>query len=378
MTARTATGAVRIRVLPLDAIDRVAVAWRQVEALCPQVPLMVSWDWTRTWLRHYGSAVDARFVIAERYGRPRAVALLCRSSPRYGPVRVPTLHLGTAGEPSGASVCVEYNDLLCVPGDRETIVRALAATIAADRWWHELRIDGADDATLGAQLAARTRDVRVRQDVRPSWYYDLGRPAPDADIASALESGPRRRVRAGLRAFAARGPLAVDWPTDPAEATSILAELVERHQRRWQDAGEPGAFASERFVGFHREIVRDGVATGAAAVLRARCGDETIGCLYLLRDGDRALFYQSGLATFDDNRLRPGVVAHALAMQACRERGFVAYDFLAGDARYKRELSTDRIDLTWTQGQRPRLRLRSLDVARQVRNRTRPRTSVGR
>ncbi len=373
MSVATATDEVRIRLLPPDAIDRVAELWRQTEARCPRVPLAASWTWTATWLQHYGDTVRTRFAIVERGGDPCAVALLGRSTLRPGHVPVRALHLGTAGEPAADSVCVEYNDLLCVPGTRETGLRALTTAIAADREWDELRIDGTSDDALGDELARSTPRSRVVRSPHPSWYFDLTRPDADADLASALPSGPRRRLRSSLRAFAARGPLTVEWPTERAHARRILDELVDRHQRRWREAGEPGSFSSRRFLGFHREFLRGGVSDGTAAAVRVRCGDETIGCLYLLCDGDRALFYQSGLATFTDNRLRPGLVAHALAMQACRERGFVAYDFLAGDARYKRDLATDRTDLVWTRVQRPRLRLQGLAVARQLRDRARPR-----
>lgn len=377
--SRTATvdDAVRIRLRAIDEIDAVADAWLGVEAACPHVPLAVSWSWTATWLRHYGEVVRPRFVVAERGGVPCAVALLVRSVERPARVPVRTLHLGTSGEPAVDNVCVEYNDLLCVPSARDAVLRELGTTFAADSRWDELRIDGTAGDALGAGLAQALPGTRRLADPQPSRYFDLTRPEPGMDIASALPSGPRRRLRASLRAFEALAPMRVEWPDDPSDAELLLDELVELHQRRWQDAGSPGSFASLRFRAFHRDLVRHGVADGTAAVVRVRCGLRTVGVLYLLRDGDRALFYQSGLAPFDDNRLRPGLVAHALTMQACRERGFTAYDFLAGDARYKRDLATDSQDLTWTRVQRPRLRLRGLDVARRLRNgRARPGTAT--
>lgn len=363
----------RVRLLPADALEQAAAAWRATEQRCPHVPLAASWGWTGTWLRHYGDTVRARFVVIERDGAPCAVALLTRATRRTAGVPVRTLHLGTAGEPAADNVCVEYNDLLCVPGARDAALRALTRVIAADRGWDELRIDGTTDDALGARVAEATAGGRLLRRPEPSRYYDLTRPDAADDLASALPSGPRRRLRASLRAFAVRGALRVEWPEAPADALRILDELADRHQQRWQEAGEPGSFASDRFRAFHRQIVADGVAAGTAAVVRVRSGDDTVGCLYLLRDGDRALFYQSGLARFADNRLRPGLVAHALTMQACRERGFTAYDFLAGDARYKRDLATDHADLVWTRTQRPRLRLRGLAAARDLRDRTRPR-----
>jgi hypothetical protein len=82
----------------------------------------------------------------------------------------------------------------------------------------------------------------------------------------------------------------------------------------------------------------------------------TVGCLYGLLDGDALLFYQGGLARFEDNRLRSGLAAHATFMRACADRGIRRYDFLAGPARYKNDLATERRELVWGALVRRRLR----------------------
>ena len=78
----------------------------------------------------------------------------------------------------------------------------------------------------------------------------------------------------------------------------------------------------------------------------------------------RFLFYQSGLATFRDNRCRPGLAAHGLCMQACLERGLEEYDFLEGESRYKRGLSNTERELVWGSGRRGVGRWLLLDARR--------------
>jgi CelD/BcsL family acetyltransferase involved in cellulose biosynthesis len=73
------------------------------------------------------------------------------------------------------------------------------------------------------------------------------------------------------------------------------------------------------------------------------------------------LFYQSGLARFEDRTITPGFVAFCLCMQACYERGFSEYDFLAGDSRYKRDLATGARQLVWATATRPAVRWRAMD-----------------
>ncbi|MGX6449976.1 GNAT family N-acetyltransferase, partial [Patulibacter sp. S7RM1-6] len=273
--------------------------------------------------------------------------------------------VGTGGEARGEELCPEANLAAALPGRDGAVLLALAAHLERERDWDELRIEGARREDV-APLLDRWPTDRIVVKERPSYQYDLGALAPDADVPSALPGGPRRRARASLRALAARGELAVDWATDRDEAAAYLEELVALHQRAWTAVGEPGLFGGTAFAAFHRRLAPELVAAGRATLVRVRCGDETIGVLYGFRDGDRLLAYQSGLRRFDDNRLRPGIVSHLLAMEAARERGIAVYDHLAGEARYKRELSTATTPSRSWALRRPRARLAAYDLAREL------------
>ncbi|MBF6619475.1 MAG: GNAT family N-acetyltransferase [Patulibacter sp.] len=363
-----------VRVLDETEREAAAAAWAAVAARAGAGPLMASWTWIDRWLAHYGAVVPHRFVVVDGRGGPDGVALLTVARRRRGPFTIRQLHVGTSAEPPGEETCAEHVRVLAVPDREEHVHRALAAVVRADRGWDELVVEASTDPAVAQAVARATWRGRLRVDAQPSRHHDLRTAAADADLASVLASGPRRRLRASLRAFEARGALTIDWPEDAAGALAILDELVVLHQRRWTAAGESGSFASTRFLGFHRDLVAHLVPTGQAAVVRVRCGSETVACVYGLIDGDTLLFYQSGVADYDDNRLRPGLVAHAVFMDACRSRGLERYDFLAGDYRYKRELATGETTLHSCVVQRPRLRLRALEVARDVRDRHRARS----
>jgi CelD/BcsL family acetyltransferase involved in cellulose biosynthesis len=163
-------------------------------------------------------------------------------------------------------------------------------------------------------------------------------------VLDLLAAGPRQRIRRSGRAF---GALETEWARSAEHGLDILEELIMLHQQRWSAAGERGAFASRRFADFHRELVARGVPEGRALLFRIRASGRTVGCLYGLLERQRVLFYQSGFSSVSDNRLKPGLTAHAVCMQACYEAGFHEYDYLAGDSRYKRELSTGERELTW-------------------------------
>jgi hypothetical protein len=331
------------RVLQACARDEAAAAWLAAEEGIPDRPLACSWRWTVAWLEQYADAVPHRFVIGEREGRPVAAALLTRAAGgNGGRARIRRLHVGTAGEPSGEGIYVERNGLLAHVADRPLLARAIVDAANEQRGWDELLVDGFVPEHAAAVAAV---EPRMRLRVEPSPCCDLGPVIRgEAQVPDLLGSGPRSHVRQTLRTF---GSLELEWPEDRRQARRVFDELVELHERHWQRKSIAGAFASRRALGFHHRLIADEHAAEMVALVRVRSDRGTVGCLYGLLDGDSLLFYQGGLTHFEDNRLRSGLAAHVTFMRACADRGIRRYDFLAGPARYKDELTTEQRDLVW-------------------------------
>jgi hypothetical protein len=348
--------AVRVRMIPSDQRDEAARLWRSIEEEIDFVPLACSSDWTLTWLRHYGDAVHHRFAVAEAGGRVRAVVLITEEERTRGPFRLRKLHLGTAGEPRGEGVYVERNGVLANPGDREQVASALLEALSRDRSWDELELDGFRpehaEAFLGAEPSLVAHDA-----TSPCLDLRNGSGGVDALLA-LLRPKTRKRMRSNLRAI---GSVESEWAESPAQALDIFEELCALHQADWEGRGGQGAFASPRFTAFHRDLIAK-LAPDSVVLFRVSAKSGTIGCLYGLVDGEDVLSYQAGIARSDDNRLSHGLVAHVLCMAACADRGFRLYDLLAGDASYKRRLTTAEGTLVWARVRRPRARL--LDLGR--------------
>ncbi len=59
--------------------------------------------------------------------------------------------------------------------------------------------------------------------------------------------------------------------------------------------------------------------------------------------------YQWGLPAFGDNSLSPGFVTGFLVMEEAKRRGMTELNWLAGDSRYKRDLSNSTRSLIWAE-----------------------------
>lgn len=351
-----------VRLVPGSEIAEIAPLWRTLEQSLDRPGLACGWTWTETWLAHYGDLVPHHFAVAEQGGAVRGLALVTQGvRQKRGPVPVKTVHIGTAGEPAEDGICVEYNRLLVAPPDRAAFAHGLFAAVRSSGLkWEEFLLDGfvPEDTTPFLQEDA---SFFVRREPCPT--ADLAEiRASGGDVTAALGKSTRASIRRSIRGF---GAFTTEWSQSPDHASAIFDELIALHQRRWAEAGKPGVFASRRFAAFHRALIPRLLALEAAFLFRVRGDLGTIGCLYGFVEDGRVLFYQSGFGQFADGKLSPGLVTHALCMQACLERGLREYDFLMGDMRYKRELSTTERELVWAVASRPGLKGRLLTLARQ-------------
>jgi hypothetical protein len=340
-----------LRVVP--ASDRsVASIWQEIERRLGNEGLTCSWAWTGTWLKHYGDAIPHTFVVAESDG-PRGIALVTHGiGKRRGPFPVRTLHIGTAGEPDAETVRVQYNRLLVSDTDRPDFLSGLVELLAESGIaFDELRLDGFPESEIAPLV--RQSDAFVL-DRRTCHVADLiAVRQKGLQFKDAVRGDMGKKLRRSVRRIEEElGPIQVEWAESLEQARTTFAEMVALHEARWRADGKPGAFASPRFAGFHRDLIQELFPQGKILLARVRAGDVTIGCDYSFIERNRVLGYQWGVARLDDERLSPGVATGAAMLQAALERGLDEYDWLSGDTFYKRQLSTTTRELIWARSSR--------------------------
>ncbi len=349
--------------------------WRALEQRIGDVPLMCSHLWTSTWLRVYRDLIPATILSVEQSGQTVGAALITRGvGQKSGPVPIRTLHIGTAGEPLGHSVCVEYNGLLADRAHRSALVAAIQTWLEQQRGADEVRVDGWPAAETQEWSWPATPSETRSRDCK---YFDLEKPrASKLEPIELLGRSTRQNLRRLLRKYET---IETTWAETLDEADDIFSELVKLHQARWIGSGQPGAFASERFEAFQRQLLVQGFDDQKVVLFRARHQGETVGCLMLLVDRGRMLDYLSGFASFEQ-KPSPGLVTHFLCLTQAAGRGYRAYDFLVGDKRHKDNLSTDVQQLTWATWRRRTLRNTAIDCLRalkKLRPRKHPSVAAG-
>lgn len=350
-----------------EASDRMFALgeWRSLEQRLGNVPLMCSVDWTTAWLDAFGDLVPHSFVLAHESSPNNVVGacLVTRGvAQKDGPLPIRTLHLGTAGEPDADSVCVEYNDLLVEPAARESFCEALRQHFESQPKIDQWNLDGITD-----DLADRFEDSaeRLQRRVEASHWFDLTIPREKGTrVLDELRSATRRKIKHCLKVV---GNVTIEWSESLSEATDIFSEMIDLHQAHWNSIGKPGCYASERFTRFHEALLARLIPEHRMAFVRVRISGRTLGCVQLLIDRNRVLLYQCG-RTLDESVPSPGVLTDYLAMEACLDRGFGAYDFLPVETQHKRHLSNRNNSIVWAKRRHPKLKFALLDTARRLKH----------
>ncbi len=256
----------------------------------------------------------------------------------------------------------------------EDNLAALLDQLGEDPRWDELRLGGlvAEHARQALYQAAR-HGLTARLDLeQPSYNIDLDavRNLHGGDYLKALSPNTRQQLRRSRRqAERDLGPLELSCASTLAEALQWFDETGPLHRARWGtpdgDSFDSG-FDNPEFVGFHRRLLAEAFPGGSVQYLRLSAGGRPLAYLYNFVSGRNVHFYLSGINYEVDEAIRPGMLAHWLAIERNIEMGMGLYDFLAGDARYKRSLSTGEDRTLWLVLQRPRWRLQFESWARRL------------
>ncbi|HWU56876.1 MAG TPA: GNAT family N-acetyltransferase [Rhizomicrobium sp.] len=337
-----------------------AASWMELETRA-SCGFFLSWRWIGSWLRTTGA--KPLLVQARDNGRVAALGLLVPSRRKRFFLTVNQICLHEAGLAGFDGVMIEHNNFLIARSAPAGLVAdMLRALQAADPSWDEIVLGGVDPKTMAEAEAAGLTVVTDRSS--PDFGVALPDPSLPGSWEDMLSSNQRAQLRRS-RSFAERtGPLALKAAGSPSQALEFFEKMVVLHTAYWQGRGKPGAFATPFARAFHREIITSQECAGAAQLLELSAGPEVLGYLYNFQYGERVYSYQSGFSYSDDNRHRPGLLAHALAIEQARQGGMRVYDFLAGDAPYKARLGQKLGQLVWCRGQRNRPLLRGERAAR--------------
>jgi hypothetical protein len=357
-----------VRVFAWTDWPRVAPRWSAIGANSPYLTFFVDAPWTENWLSIFGAVLKPEILIFEHDGKDVGCCLLVHRKERHGPLLVRRVYLNASGEDEHEEAGMEFNDLLCAPEWEKPVARALSAHLAG-RGWDELDLQGCRRSA--AIDALRQTFGMFPQTCRsvPSYYVNL-QELRDQGITyeTMLPYKSRYNIRQSVKLYREQGDFRVEVAHDAGTAVAMLEQLAELHQRRWTARGELGAFSSQRYMEFHRILIRNLFPTGAIQFIRTAIGAEPLGIAYNFVLNGKVFYYQCGSVFNEDKRSRPGVVTLYYAIQHSFDQGLAEYDMMAGDVQYKKTMSRHSRDLDWIVIRRNNVKMRLLEYLRSIKH----------
>lgn len=343
-------------ITPLPALKDLEATWRALEARC-QGSFFTTWNFIGPLL--HLTTRPPKVFIARQAGDIVGLALIARKSRGTLLGRVEGVSLNQTSCPDEDLVYIEFNDVLCPEALRRDVLEALANNLRAlSPPWAELHlagVSGPDLPDIAASFGLREAECKTS----PAPYVDLAKVQEEGYLA-LLGRNTRSQISRARRLFEQElGPLTLQEVRGEAEIRSALMQLRDWQITKFAATGTRSSLQSRFFMKFVTALLLEqSAADTKAELLHVDAGDTPLGLLINFCHRGTVANYQCAFAPFpDDNKLKPGHVSHALAVDHYSANGHQIYHFLGGDQQYKKSLSTDTDQMIWTRLQKPGTRL---------------------
>jgi hypothetical protein len=297
--------------------------------------IFMSQQWFAAWLSTLES--QPMLVVFSNGTAPVGFAFLGKQKAWYGDI----YYLNQTGSPQYDQMWIEHNDIISSEQWLAPCRLALLNTLSKLKRFHRLVVSLSPS---GHWQSARTflwsKTTEQVACVDTSTIQNV----PDGMLKLLSKNARSTINRAHNYIKKQHGDILIQRVETPCDTLSDM--IGPLHIAQWQGTDSGSGFTNRHFVDFHRLLCQSNSEAHRVEILNFRAGDHDLGYLYMMLSHKRAYFYLSAINYQDqDNRYKPGMVMHKLAIERYANLGYELYDFLAGHARYKESLSNHHYPL---------------------------------
>ena len=343
----------------------------EIQRICEElssqadISYFLTWGWIENWIDCLDNAgAELSFYVYSKDSRPICAFFIGNNKGRRrGIISYRNLYFNSTGTPEFDELCIEYNSMLYKTAEPIDLFEVISKIPVK---WDEIVFPALSEdimpgiAMSSNQFPDKFDSLKLIVDrIEPTPYVSLDqvRNKPGGFIP-LLGKNTRYNIRKSYKMYEKEGPISAVLATDKESALQIYDELVHLHQKSWRARGYPGAFSSVFFYNFHKQLISKRYHTGEIQLMRIRCGETTIGCLYNFIHQGAVLQYQSGInfSISPEKKLHPGFVCYTECINYNADLNYYVFDFMAGSLEYKRRLSTNQKNIIYARIQKPKLK----------------------
>lgn len=341
-----------------DAFDTLAAEWINL-AKHTGAMVCMSYEWARTWWKHFGKNPQRSPYIVTIWNGSKLVALapFYKGSTKLNGNNVEErMQLigsgGSQNEQLGYLDDYGISDFLDILVDEKYkfhVARIFSKAIAINYFgvdkvtFHQARDDSFVMKHLLPGLKKTNIDYHLEKtDTCP--FIDLRAHKSMKGYIKKRKSNARRRINKTRRETGPEGSFKIHKCESWEEVEKATENVIKLHQGRWNRLGFPGVFYDERFTAFFKDTLRYAFENNWLWFSQAE--DEAGVCAgrMLLRYNNRYFDYISG---FDENspssKYRPGIALLVRLIEEALEEDVSHVELLRGEEGYKYDFTKENL-----------------------------------
>jgi CelD/BcsL family acetyltransferase involved in cellulose biosynthesis len=333
-----------VAVLPASQVENVCVqlvenwstdgklepAWDSIISENQQLTIFSTREWLQSWWGSFGNGHKLECFTFVCGNQTVGIAPFFRSCQSLaGLHNLNHLRL-VGGGPDSDSL-----DLIVRPGHERACLHSWLRLLAGAKEWDVCSLETlAQDSTIAKLLSAELEHLGwvYKLDRVPNWYISL--PATWEEYVANLSPDFRPLVTRYPKRLASRYAIKFSRCHTQEELERYLAVLFELHQRRWERARYPGAFASVERCQFYRLMASAFLKRGWLEFWMLELADVPVAIQFCFRYRNTIYLAQEGFDPDYANE-KVGYALRARVIQYCISSGIQRYDFMGGSDPYK-------------------------------------------
>jgi len=304
--------------------------------------VFLSWLWIGNWLN---VVTDKLFLIeAYRDGKVVGLGFFVETARKvFGCFSIKQWWLHRTGIQQQDQMWIEYNDFLldksCSIAVREQMIKAVTDF---DPSVKEVIVGLSASERLACFTNSFTKLHFLEASLVKANGYLASLSRLNGDYLNKVPSkNTRTQITRSKKILQSQGQLIFEVFSNPQKLVELYPKLASIHIDKWQDTNEGSGFSNPIFERFHKAIALSN--TNNMVQIAVLTLDEVeLGYLVNFVYNNKVYFYLSALQQSADNKVKIGLTLHSEAIQYYIQQGIESYDFLGGDARYKKSLSNEK------------------------------------
>jgi len=323
---------IELRKLNVNDIEQIELDWLALQSNS-NCHFFLTWDWIGAWLKQLTRSFY--LLSASLEGKIVALAIIVENKRKvFGCYTIKQWWLNRTGNEGIDQCWIEYNDFLLDKKYEKEIRKSLIVFLSQKKCWKEFVVGMTCSNTQQQfeQLSNYKRDL-----IEDYGYQVKLTEIENSYLSDVLSRNTRQKINQTERLLKIKGNIDFKVLISIDEKMDILQDIEDIHIKKWQNTSTPSGFLNSIFSSVIKKQLIAECCEVAMLSIDAQPSGYLINYLYK----GRVYFYLSAFTEKFSGKIKLGMYLHSLVIEYYRLKGMTHYDFLVGDAQYKKSLSNE-------------------------------------